>query len=156
MKKVLVITGTVVAVAAFAFVAVGNAVAADEDPPAPPFGGFSSGGCGLWGGGGNWDVFDTIADALGLTPTELFESLHDGGTIEELAEEAGIDLEALQDTLAELQRERMRERIEAAVENGDLSQDHADWMLEGFEEGYGPMGRGAGHHGGGMRFPPAQ
>jgi hypothetical protein len=153
MKKHLVIAGVIVAVAAIAFVAVGSAIAADDDPPAPPFGGFGPGGCGMWGGGGNWDIFDTIADALDMTPTELFEALHAGSTIEELAEAEGVDLENLQDTLADLHQDHARERIEEAVANGDISQEQANWMLEGMENGYGPMGRGVGSHGGRMGFP---
>ncbi len=157
MKKFLVIAGITVAVAALAFVAVGSAVAADDGPPQRPFGGFGPGGsrpggCGMWGGGGNWEVFDTIADEFGMTPTELFEALHDGGTIEELAEAEGVDLEDLHETLADLHQERARERIQEAVESGDISQDQADWMLEGMENGYGPMGRGFGHGGRGMRI----
>jgi hypothetical protein len=156
MKKFLLIAGITVAVAAIAFVAVGSAVAADDDPPKPPLGGLRGGGCGLFGAGGNWDVFDTVADAFGMTPTELFEALHGGSTIEELAEAEGVDLEGLQETLADLHKERARERIQEAVENGDISQEQADWMLEGMENGYGPMGRGFGRHGGRMGFPPAQ
>ncbi|MGD2162595.1 MAG: hypothetical protein PVG04_05850 [Anaerolineales bacterium] len=156
MKKFLVIAGITVAVAAIAFVAVGSAVAADESPPRPPLGGFGPGGCGIWGGGGNWDVFDTIAEEFGMTPTELFETLHDGSTIEELAEAQGVDLEELQDTLSDLHTERARERIDQAVANGDISQGQADWMLEGMENDYHPMGPGAGRHGGRMGLPPAQ
>ena len=156
MKKYLVIAGITVAVAALAFVAVGSAVAADDDPPAPPFGGFGPGGCGMLGGAGNWDVFDTIADEFGMAPTELFEALHSGSTIEELAEAEGVDLEGLQETLADLHQERARDRIQAAVENGDITQEQADWMLEGMQNGYGRMGRGVSPHGGGMRFPRAQ
>lgn len=161
MKKYLMIAGITVAVAAIAFAAVGSAVAADDDPPARPFGGFGSGGsvpgsCGMWGGGGNWDVFDAIAAEFGMSPTELFEALHSGSTIEELAEVEGVDLEVLQTTLADLHQERARERIQEAVENGDITQGQAEWMLEGMENGYGPMGRGFGRNGGRMGFPPAQ
>ncbi|MDF1500956.1 MAG: hypothetical protein P1P76_10845 [Anaerolineales bacterium] len=156
MKKYLTIAGIPVAVAAIALVAVGTAVAADDDPPRPFPGAFGPGGCGVWGGGGNWDAFDTIADTFGMTPTELFEALHDGSTIEELAEAEDVDLEELQETLADLHKERARERIAEAVANGDLSQEQADWMLEGIEQGYGLAGRGFGRHGGRMFYPPAQ
>jgi hypothetical protein len=156
MKKYLAVAGVMVAVAAIALFAVGSAVAADDDPPSPPFAGFGPGGCGMWGGGGNWDVFDTIADAFGMTPTELFEALHDGSTIEDLAEAKGVDLDELQGTLASLRQDREREKIQEAVENGEITQEQADWMLEGLENGYGPMGRGIDHHGGGMRFRPVE
>ncbi len=156
MKKYLTIAVITVAIAAVAFVAVGTAVAADDDPPRPFPGAVGPGACGMWGGAGNWYVFDTLADEFGMTPTELFEALHDGSTIEELAEAEGVDLEELQDMLADLHQERARERIEDAVANGDLTQEQADWMLEGMDQGYGPMGRGFGSRGGRMGFPRAQ
>jgi len=45
---------------------------------------------------GSWDLFDTIADLFGLDPTELFEKLHEGQTIEEIAEELGVDTQEIQ------------------------------------------------------------
>jgi hypothetical protein len=154
MKKFLTTTGVIVAVAAIALVAVGTAIAADDDPPKPPFGDFGVGMRGLWGHAGNWDVFDTVADELGLTPTELFEALHGGSTIEEVAEAQGVDLEELKETLATMHQEAARERIQQAVEDGDISQDQADWMLEGMEKGFAPMGRGIGRPGR-MGSPPS-
>jgi hypothetical protein len=73
-----------------------------------------------------------------------------------LAEVEGVDLDELQDTLAVLQQDRARERIDEAVANGDITREQAEWMLEGMEKGYRPMGRGFGRHGGFMGFPPAE
>lgn len=111
-------------------------------------------GWGMFGwGGGSWTIFDTIAEALGLTPDELFTESHDEGkTVVEIAEERGVDLSAVKDTLDARRDEARREAIQQAVEDGRITQEQADWMLEGIEQGYGlgyggrGMGRG-GHFG---------
>jgi len=105
-----------------------------------------------WGmfGGGRWTVFDTIADALGLTPNELFTESHDEGkSVSEIAEEQGVDLDAVHDAVQAKRDEARREAIQQAVEDGRITQEQADWMLEGMEQGYGLGfgGRGMGHHG---------
>jgi hypothetical protein len=40
--------------------------------------------------------------------------------------------------------EAMRQAIEQAVEDGAMSREQADWMLEGLEKGFTPGGRGFG------------
>ena len=92
--------------------------------------------------GGSWTMFDTAADALGLTPEELFAELHDGKSLEEIAEAQDVDLEAVQDTMQAVRLEAQKEAIEQAVEDGKLSQEQAEWMLEGMEKGFFPAGRG--------------
>jgi len=86
--------------------------------------------------GGSWDLFDTIADLFGLDPTELFEKLHEGQTIEEIAEELGVDTQEMQETLAAKRADGMRERIEEAVEDGTMDEDRAEWLLEGLDNGF--------------------
>jgi hypothetical protein len=44
----------------------------------------------------------------------------------------------------------MRDAIAQAVEDGKMSQEQADWLLEGLDKGFLPRGRGFGH-GPGMR-----
>ena len=100
-----------------------------------------------WGGGGQWTMFDTAAEALGLAPEELFIELHSGKSLEEIAEEQGVEMEAVQDTLKTAQVEARREAIEQAVEDGKMSQEQADWLLEGLEQGFFPMRRGLGFGG---------
>jgi hypothetical protein len=103
-------------------------------------------GRGMFGGarGGQWTMFDTAAEALGLTPEELFAELHAGKTLDEIAEAQGVETEAVQDALKAARSEAMREAIEQAVEDGNMSQEQADWMLEGLEQGFAPIGRGFG------------
>ena len=94
---------------------------------------------------------DSLAELLGLTTEELREQLQDGKTIQELAEEAGVDLDAFKDEMRATNQVNMQTRIEEALANGYITQEHADWLLEGLNKGYldgGPFvgfgGRGSG------------
>jgi hypothetical protein len=128
-----------------------TAVFAQEPTPEPqaPLGqhrGGGRGGFGLGlfglGHGDQWTMFDTAAEALGLTPEELFTELHAGKSPSEVAEAQGVDIEVLQEALQAARTEAMRQRIEQAVEDGNMSRAQADWLLEGLEKGFAPMGRG--------------
>ncbi len=90
-----------------------------------------------------------LAELLGLDREELRELLRSGSTIQELADEAGVDLEAYQEEMAANRQEEMRTRIEEALAEGEISQDQADWLLEGLEKGYlnGPFFRTGGRNG---------
>ena len=92
---------------------------------------------------------EELAELLGLEPEELCELLHSGKTIEELADEAGVDLEAFREEMAAKHEDEMREKIEEALAAGDISQDQADWLLEGLDKGYipGPFFKGGGRKG---------
>jgi hypothetical protein len=103
-----------------------------------------------FGPGDRWTMFDTAADVLELTPGELFSELHAGKTLEEIAEAQGVEMEDLQEAFSAARDEAMRDAIAQAVEDGEITQDEADWRLEGLEKGYMPRGRGFGH-GRGMR-----
>lgn len=107
-----------------------------------------------FGGGDQWTMFDTVAQELELTPEDLFAEMRAGNTLEEVAEERGVDVEVLQEALSSARDEAMGEAIEQAVEDGEMSEDQGDWLLEGLEKGYMP-GRGFSpsfrHGGHGMR-----
>ena len=82
--------------------------------------------------------------------------LHDEGkTLSEVAEEQGVDADALEETMNASRTETMRERIQQAVEDGNLSQEQADWMLEGLDRGFmgGRRGMGMGRGGFGLGGP---
>lgn len=116
----------------------------DETHEPRLFGGGRFGG-GLLGrlGGGSWTtMFDAVAEALGLDPTGLFTELHEGKSVAEIAEEKGVDLEKVRDAVEAARVEARKEAVEQAVENGRLSEEQGEWMLEGLEEGYIPGGRG--------------
>jgi len=94
-----------------------------------------------------------LAELLGFDREELHDMLQAGTTIQELADEAGIDLEAYREEMLANRQEEMRTRIEEALAEGEISQDQADWLLEGLDKGYlaGPFfkpgGRGGNHPG---------
>ena len=98
--------------------------------------------------GGEWSAFDATADALGLTPEELFSQLHAGNSLEEIAKQQGVELESVREAVDAVRANAMRDRIQQAVENGDISQEQADWLLQGLDKGFMPM---KGRFGGGMR-----
>jgi hypothetical protein len=134
----------------------GTLVFADENDPTIG----EPGAHGHWGGfgfgGRSWAVFDTAAEILGLTPDGLFAELHDAGkALTEIAEEQGVDTEALREAMNASRAETMRQRTEEAVANGDLSQEQADWMLEGLDKGFmgGRRGMGMGRRGFGPGCP---
>ncbi|MEA3339929.1 MAG: hypothetical protein U9R15_08185 [Chloroflexota bacterium] len=102
---------------------------------------------GGFGDGGQWTMFDTAAEALGLTPEELFAELHAGAGLDEVAEAQGVEVEALQEAMQAARVEARSEAIEQAVEDGTISQEQADWMLEGLEQGFSSGGQGFRGHG---------
>ncbi len=117
-----------------------------EEPWQP--GGPMGGGFGPFGEG-FWTTYDEVTEALGLTPDELFSELHDGKTLAEIAEEQGVEMEVVREAMEAARGELMEEAIAQAVENGRMTQEKADWLLEGLEQGFLPGGRGfGGGHGG--------
>jgi hypothetical protein len=157
-KRLYVVLGTVGALVLL-LGAFGGASVVSAQEPTPetedtPAGGIWGRGRSLFGfgRGGRWTMFDTAAEALDLTPEEFFSELHDGKSLEEIAEDKGVDLEAIQEALNAARDEAMQEAIEQAVEDGDLSEEEADWLLEGLEKGFMPRrGFGRGGRGLGMR-----
>ncbi len=109
-------------------------------------------GRGFGGFGGSWATFDAVAEALGLTPEQLFSELHSGKTLEEIAEEKGVDIQKVYEAAQAARVQQMKDAIQQAVEDGRMTQEQADWLLEGLEKGYFPMGRGFGF-GRGFRCP---
>ncbi|MFQ5886866.1 MAG: hypothetical protein ACE5II_06495, partial [Anaerolineae bacterium] len=81
---------------------------------------------------------------LGLTPEELFAESHGGKSLDEIAEERGVEMDAVQEAMNAARAEAMQQAIMQAVEDGKISQEQADWMLEGHEKGFFPMRRGFG------------
>ncbi|MBN1399462.1 MAG: hypothetical protein JXA74_01420, partial [Anaerolineae bacterium] len=93
------------------------------------------------------------AEALGMTLNELSLQLWGGRSLADLAERAGVSLDDVQSAIETARQEVMRQALAQAVEDGRMTQEQADWILEGLEQGFGPrggmMGRGTPH--GGLR-----
>lgn len=150
MSKKLMILAGVALVVVLLGAAVAVPVLAQEPTPSPeaPFG-CNGRGFGFWGGG-SWTMFDAAAQALGLTPEQLFAELRAGNSLSDIAEAQGVDLQAVQDAMNAARADAMKQSIEQAVADGNLTQDQADWLLKGLELGFLPKGRGFGF-GHGMR-----
>jgi hypothetical protein len=139
----------VLVVGALAIGLAGTALAQGETPEAeketaPRAGRFH------FGRGPGGDVaMEAIAEALGMTTDELSLQLWAGESLADLAEEAGVELQDLRDAVTAAQEAAQRDAIEQAVEEGTITREHADWLLEGLDNGYwggGGFGFG-GHHG---------
>jgi len=163
-KRLLLLSGgALIALLLIGLVGV-SAVSAQEPTPESevPFragplgwrgGGPERGGFFGMGGSGRWTMFDTAAEALGLTPVEFFTELHEGKSLDEIAEEQGIEMDAVRDAIDAARDEALQQAIEQAVEDGNMTQERADWMLEGLEQGFLPRGRGFGRGRGWGRGP---
>ncbi|MGQ9584918.1 MAG: hypothetical protein ACUVXG_05905 [Anaerolineae bacterium] len=88
-----------------------------------------------------WAAYDAAAEALGLTPEGLFSELHAGKTLAEIAEAQGVEMEAVQEALNAARIEAQKQAIEQAVEDGRLTREQADWMLEGLDKGFFAAGK---------------
>jgi hypothetical protein len=129
----------------------GTALAQDETPtPAPKRSGWHARGHGFGRGFGGQVGLEAAAEALGMTAEELSTELWGGKSLADVAEEAGVDLQDVRDAVEAAHERAVRDAIEQAVENGDLSREHANWLLEGLDNGYWG-GRGFGGCRGGFR-----
>jgi hypothetical protein len=108
-------------------------------------------GFGCWGGG-SWTEFDAAAQALGMTPEQLFAELHAGKSLSDIATEKGVELQKVYDAMNADRIEAMKASIQQAVTDGTLTQAQADWLLQGLNLGFLPKGRGFGHGFGGPGF----
>jgi hypothetical protein len=154
IKKLAGVVGALALVTALGVFAVGAVGAQTATPPGqgtPPTGmrGAPPGGPGSDFFGGSTAAFDAQAKALNLTPTQLFEQLHSGKTLTEIAGVQGVDLTKVQDAAKAVQAQATKDRIAQAVKDGSMAQDQADWLLVGLEKGYMDGGPGIGPIGGG-------
>ena len=87
--------------------------------------GFMGPHMGFMGRGGT-SLFGAAAEKLDMSVEDLFVEIRDGKSIAEVAEEAGVDTQEIIDAyLAQLE-----ENLTQAVEDGKITQNQADWMLE--------------------------
>jgi hypothetical protein len=77
--------------------------------------------------------FATLAEGLGVSEDELEDRLRSGENLAEIAEAEGLG----EDELDALIEEGNQEALQAAVEQGFLTQEQADWMAE-----HMPLARG--------------
>jgi hypothetical protein len=131
-----------------------TAAYADDSTPPAPLAGVPGEGRGHGGRGLPQAELEAAAKVLGMTADELSTALQDGKTLEDLATTAGVDIQDVQDAINTVHRAEMRTRIEQEVSDGTMTQEKADWLLEGLDKGFldGPgfgFGFGGGHGRGG-------
>jgi hypothetical protein len=149
-KKWLLVGGLMIALlAAGALGATG--VFAQGPVDAPLHGGRGPGGRGL-----SDAALEAAAEVLDMTTDEVTAALQSGKTLQDLADEAGVDIEDVRTAIQAVRETEMREMIAQAVEDGTITQENADWLLEGLEKGFlgGPGGFGFGHGPKGGGQPP--
>ncbi len=139
-----IIGALVIALLAVGVFGATPAFADDGDPPGKRDGKRSLDGAGL----------EAVADVLNMSTEDLSAALKDGNTLQELAEEAGVDMQEIFDAMSSVREESMREHIAQAVEDGTMTQEKADWLLEGLDKGFlGGKGFGFGRGGGKFQKP---
>ena len=85
-----------------------------------------------------------------MTTDELTAALQGGKTLEQVASDQGVDFAKVQEAVKAAHETELRARIEQAVSDGTMTQEKADWLLEGLDKGFldGPgFGFGFGPHG---------
>jgi len=136
MKKWMKVTGIVVAVAIVGVLIV-SAVALAQGPDGqdtfPPADGWQKRGGPFDGRGMRHDPgpeLDVLTEALGMSAEDLHAALADGQTLPEIAEAQGVDWADVEATLLSAAEEKLAQ----AVEDGKLTQEQADTMLEKLQE----------------------
>lgn len=155
-KKILILIGAIVAVAMlFGALSVKTAYAQEGTPPTP-IAGQPDDGRGHGGGRGLGQVeLEAAAKVLGMTTDELSTALKDGKTLTDLATAANVDVQDVQDAITAAHAEEMQTRIAQSVTDGTMTQEKADWLLEGLEKGF-LDGPGFGFGFGGPHGQPGQ
>ena len=152
-KMSILIAGLLVALLVIGVVGATNAYA--QNSSSTLFHGRGPGG----GRGLGPEGLQAAAEALNMTTDELINALRSGKTLEEVANEAGVELQVVEDAIQAARATAMRDRIQQALDAGTITQENADWLLEGLEKGFigGPGGFGLGdHHGPGFGPGPNQ
>ncbi len=151
-KRLVVLGGVALIVVLVASLAGAAYVFADEPTPTPKTYGWGC-GFGFGRGVGGQAGLEAATELLGMTADELSTQLWGGSTLADLADKAGVDLQTLRDAVEAANQAAMeaavRDAIAQALQDGYITQGQADWLLQGLDQGFFPMGRGFGF--GGMR-----
>jgi uncharacterized protein YidB (DUF937 family) len=130
-KKIYIALGGLLAILMLFGAVTATTAYAQKDTPTAPTDQRPGGGRGL----GQTEL-EAAAKALGMTADELSTALQSGKTLEDLATAAGVDIQDVQDAISAAHAVELRAQIEAGVADGSISQDKADWLLEGLDKGF--------------------
>ena len=137
---VIAVAAVVLVVGALGFVSA-SAQADEQGPTGTPQPRNPLGGMRMWAyddqgyGPMHESMLEALADALGISTSELSERLASGESLSAIAEDLGLSVDEYQQLFSQARQAA----IESAQEAGVLSQEQAEWMLQ-------LMG-GAGAHG---------
>jgi hypothetical protein len=94
---------------------------------------------------------DAAAKALAMTSSDLSAQIEAGKSLADIASAQGVDVQTVQDAIQAARNAQMKTQINQAVTSGRISQDKANWLLEGLSQGFlnGPDGFGFGFRIGG-------
>jgi hypothetical protein len=137
-KKSILIGGLLVALVVTVLAGIGVSSAYAQSPTNS----LSHGGPG-GGRGGGFEWLQIAAQKLNMTTDELITALQSGKTLEQIAQEKGVNYADIQAAIQEASQTAMRDRIQQGVADGTISQEKADWLLEGLNKGFignGPDG----------------
>ena len=136
-KKISIVIGGLLAIAMVFGAASVTTAYAQDDTPATPVAGQKGDRHGHGGGRGMGETeLAAAAKVLGMTNDELSTALAGGKTLEDLATTAGVDIQDVKDAISAVHAEEMRANIAAAIADGSMSQEKADWLLEGLDKGF--------------------
>lgn len=85
---------------------------------------------------GGWKAFDAVAGALKLTPTQLFEQLHNGRTVAQIAQAQGVSVQVVQEAARQSGLDMAHQAIDKALAAGKITQKQADWLTQGVDNGW--------------------
>jgi hypothetical protein len=77
-----------------------------------------------------------------MTSTDLSTELKSGKTLSAIATEKGVNLQTLQAAIQNARNAQFTTQINQAVTAGNITQDKANWLLEGLAKGYTNNGMG--------------
>jgi len=136
-NKMLIVIGGLLA--ALLVVGVVGATSAFAQGPDTSASGLALNGRGPGGGHGfglGDAELEAAAKVLGMTTDEVQSALQSGKTLQDLADEAGVDIADVQAAIQAVHVTEMRDRIAQAVADGTMTQEKADWLLEGLDKGF--------------------
>jgi hypothetical protein len=130
----------VVAAVVLVLVVAGAALAQGATPPASGQGPAGKAPALAAFGNIRWSVFDAAAQALGLTPTQLFQQLHGGKTLAQVAQDQKVDpqvvRQAVQAATQTARHDAQARAIDAAEKSGKITADQAGWLRQGLKNGW--------------------
>ena len=126
-KMSVLIAGLLVALLVIGVVGATNAFA--QGSPSTLFHGRGPGG----GRGLGLEGLQVAAQALNMTTDELITALRSGKTLEEIANEAGVDLQTVEDAIQAAHATALRERIQQALDAGTITQELIPSIMQNLE-----------------------